>query len=572
MTRITLPAVKAGERAFRSFSKREHAIFIGLFILLVISTVGLLSRANQALSVQVPTEGGSISEGIVGTPRFVNPVLAFSDADRDLTALVYSGLMRKTENGTVIPDLAESYTISDDGLVYTFVIRNNATFHDGKKVTADDVLLTISRIQDPLLKSPKRISWEGITARVVDERTISFTLKQPYEPFLAQATVGILPAHLWQDVGVDEFTFSDYNIDAVGSGPYKINKIKRKSTGSPDMYELNRFKRFALGKPYIKTLTFHFYANERELLRAFEANDFEQMSAITPEKALFYSENKYKLEKTVLPRAFGLFFNQNESPIFTDKNVIRAFNKAINKERIIKEVLYGYGTALSGPIPTDPQSQIIERADTDAARTLLENNGWKANADGILEKKFGKETRQLAFSISTGDVPELRYAAQLIKEDLEKLGATVEIKVFEVTQLNQNVIRPRKYEALFFGQIISSSADLYAFWHSSQRNDPGLNIALYTNTKIDSILEDLVRTTDPAKYNQLLGNFSQEISKDAPAVFVYAPEFIYLIDSDLKGFSLGEITIPSDRFQQVYKWHTETDSVWKIFYKPKQNN
>src|SRR6185369_17927164 len=107
-----------------------------------------------------------------------------------------------------------------------------------------------------------------------------------------------------------------------------------------------------------------------------------------------------------------------------------------------------------------------------------------------------KDVRKLQFSISTGNAPELAKTAELIKDDLAAVGIKVDIKTFETGNLNQNVIRPRKYDALLFGEIINNESDLFAFWHSSQRKDPGLNVAMYTNAKVDKILEDAFVTAD----------------------------------------------------------------------------
>ena len=178
-----------------------------------------------------------------------------------------------------------------------------------------------------------------------------------------------------------------------------------------------------------------------------------------------------------------------------------------------------------------------------------------------------KTVTKLEFAISTSNAPELTRSATLIKEDLGKIGIKVEIKTFEIGNLNQSVIRPRKYDALLFGQIINNESDLFAFWHSSQRKDPGLNVALYTNAKVDKILEDAFITTDENLRIKKYAEFENEIEKDIPAIFLYSPDFIYLISKNVKGFALDQIITPPDRFLNSYLWYIETDNVWKIFQK-----
>ncbi len=557
------------EVAIQSFSKKEWSIFVGLIIVTMVSAVIILQKINLHFMVEIPAYGGTLSEGIIGTPRFINPILAISDADKDLSALVYSGLMKRTADGTLIHDLAESHTISDDELTYTFKLKQGLVFHDGTPITADDVIYTINQAKDPLIKSPRKINWEGVTVLKVDQMTVSFVLKQPYASFIDNATLGILPSTIWKDITPEEFSFSDLNTDGVGSGPYMIDKIKKKSSGIASYYRLSAFTKYSLGKPYIKDLEVYFYANEKDLLSGLSRGEVDQINEISPEEALFLKQQGYKVETSVLPRVFGIFFNQNEQPIFTDKSVILAINTALNKEDITDKVLFGYGVAINSPLP--PQNTNIKNESTgltgniEEAKKILEKGGWVMGTDGVLEKGDKKGKTRLAFSLSTSNSPELTQAVKYIIEELAPLGIKVEPKTFETGALNQNIIRPRKYDALFFGEIVAKPTDLYSFWHSSQRNDPGLNVALYANTKVDKILEKMLTTLDPEERKALRTDFENEITKDYPAIFIYSPEFIYVSNDKLKSYSIGNIASPSERFATLPSWYIETDKVWKIF-------
>jgi peptide/nickel transport system substrate-binding protein len=204
-----------------------------------------------------------------------------------------------------------------------------------------------------------------------------------------------------------------------------------------------------------------------------------------------------------------------------------------------------------------------------AARELLIRKGWKMNDAGLLTKTVGTgskaQTTELTFSLSTGNVPELREAAEFVKNAWERMGAEVEVKVFDQGDLSQNVIRPRKYDALLFGEVVGRELDLYAFWESSQRNDPGLNIALYANSVADRLLTELRETSSNEERERLYAEFEAELEKDIPAVFLYAPDFVYSIPNDVLGLNLGFIENPSDRFLGAYEWHREEDYVWPVF-------
>ena len=184
-----------------------------------------------------------------------------------------------------------------------------------------------------------------------------------------------------------------------------------------------------------------------------------------------------------------------------------------------------------------------------------------------MEKKTKKETITLQFSLATGDAPELKETAEIIKDSWQKIGASVDVKIFETSDLNQNVIRPRKYDALFFGEVVGRDKDFYPFWHSSQRNDPGLNIALYTNIKTDKLLDEIRTTTDETVRQNDLRQFEKLIDDDAPVAFVYAPEFIYIVPKKVKNIKLGQITNGAERFLNVHEWYIDTNKVWKIFTK-----
>jgi peptide/nickel transport system substrate-binding protein len=575
--RNLLPSKNEIRKAISHFSKKEYFVFLGFVIIFFISTLIILQNINKSFMVNVPMQGGSITEGIVDTPRFINPILAFSDADQDLVSLIYSGLMRKNPDGTLFPDLAEKYEVSKDGLIYTFTLKDKIYFHDEKPVTADDVIFTINEIKDPVIKSPRKGNWDGVSIEKIDEKTIKFTLKQPYASFLENTTLGIIPAHLWNTTPIE---LNNANTQPIGSGPYKVGKVSKQSGGLIDYYDLLPFKKFNLGEPYINKLTLRFYSNENDQISALERGEVDQISSITPLNAQILKEENFRVESLTLPRVFGLFFNQSQNQLFTDKNIITAIDLAINKNNIVRDVLLGYGVVIDSPIPPNminyqklnKENGVSYEEKIKKAEDILSKDGWKKDTNGFLQKTIigknkKKTTSYLEFSISTGNAPELAKSAELIKQDLENIGMKVNIKTFEIGNLNQSVIRPRDYDTLLFGQIINHESDLFAFWHSSQRKDPGLNVAMYTNAKVDKILEDAFITIDEQSRVKKYVQFEDEIRKDMPAVFLYSPDFIYIVSKNIQGFSMNHIITPGDRFLNSYLWYTKTDNVWKIFSK-----
>lgn len=569
--RIELPSREEIVYIFKNFTKIEKIIFFIFLLIFIVSFSVILWRLNNAFSVSLPDEGGTIREGVIGTTRFLNPLLAVSDADRDMVALIYSGLMRPDNKGGLIYDLAEHYEVSENGLEYTFVLKPDLKWSDGATITSNDIIFTIQQAKDLTLKSPKRIGWEGVEVEKIDDRTVKFKLQKPYTPFLENTTLGIIPKHLWKDASSELMSFSELNIKPIGSGPFKIKNLERDPSGIINSYTLVPNPKFALGKPYIQKLVLKFYPSESKLTEAYRKGDIESISAVPPEMVNEIKKINSKIQIFSLPRVFGIFFNQNNAKAFTQKEVREALNLATDKKKLIDEVLRGLGTEINSPIPPGSFGALEKKESVyslEKAKGLLEKKGWKPNEQGFLIKEIKKETLNLSFAISTSNVAELKKAAELIKSMWEKLGARIEIRVFEIGDLNQNIIRPRKYDALLFGEIVGRDPDPFVFWHSSQRNDPGLNIALYTNLATDKILEESRTTLDLNKRKELYQKFQEEIEKDVPAVFLYSPYFIYIVPNDLRGMEDVEyIVISSERFSQIYKWYIKTNKVWKIFAK-----
>jgi peptide/nickel transport system substrate-binding protein len=581
---ISIPFFDSIERVVRSLTSTGRLAFIILAALLVGSSLSLAIMVSRQFLVTVPAPGGALSEGIVGTPRFLNPVLALSDADRDLVSLVYSGLLRATPSGDLVGDLASSYSVSEDGRTYTFVLRDNATFGDGTPVTADDVLYTVARAQDPGVKSPKRANWDGVIAEKISDKEVSFTLRSAYAPFIENATLGILPKHLWEDVTSEEFPFSTLNAEPIGSGPYKIASVTRNASGIPLTYKLVPFSGYTLGKPYLSSLTLSFYENEDALIAGLKSGSVEAASNITP--ALLAELSGFTVRRAPLNRVFGVFFNQNQSEVLRNADVRNALNRAIDRNALVTQVLGGFGTPLTEPLPAGllPQASAPQTTATTgfatlnagdatttndlalAAQAYLLKKGWTLDPQThvLTHKKDKKTTEVLRFTIATSNVPELRAAAEFVRKEWVRMGADVEVKIFEQGDLNQNVIRPRKYDALLFGEVIGREIDLFAFWHSSQRNDPGLNIALYANATADSLLEGIrVAQTDAAR-RDIYQKFRVELNKDNPAVFLYSPDFTYVFPSQIHGMEMSAIGSPAERFLDVYQWHVESDYVWEF--------
>jgi peptide/nickel transport system substrate-binding protein len=553
----------------KRFSATEKVVFGVFAAALIITALIMALRANSYFTSEVPANGGTLHEGLVGLPHTINPILAVTDVDRDVSSLVYAGLTR-SDNGTIVGDLADKWDVSPDGLTYTFTLKPGLKFQNGSPLTADDVVFTVNKIKDPGLKSPRSIDWSGISVQATDPNTVVFSLKVPMSSFLSDTTIGILPKSIWGNVSDEQFIFSGYNIRPVGAGPYKVGSITSDQGGIPTDYELDAWNGYAGGEPYLSNITFTFFPDLDHALTALSNGAIDSLSSIPPSAAAKLAPNKgeaYAIDTAPLTRVFGVFLNQNKNPALADNAIRQALALSVDRSQIIDEVLAGYGIPVSGPVPTASGSST---ANVPAALALLSKAGWKLSPSGVLEKKpakKGQASTTISFTLYTPDSADLVQTANILKSQWAKIGISMNIVSLPPSDLYQSVIRTRSYDALLFGQIVSKPSDLYAFWHSSQRLAPGVNVSMYTNSKADKLLDSIRTATSTEAAAPAYAQFVQTIRDDIPAIFLYSPDLIYAVPKSLHGIELTSATTPSDRFQSVTKWYTETQQVWNIFTK-----
>ncbi len=566
----TFPGSHWLDAKIAGFSKTAKLIFYVLCGIFFISAATLLLKVSNSFLVTIPQRGGSLTEGVVGIPHFINPLFAVTDGDKDMVALVYSGLMRRLPNGELIPDLADHYSVSADGKTYDFILKKNITFQDGTPLTADDIVFTIQAAQNPLIKSTEYDTWQGVTVKEVNAGEVMFTLSAPYAPFIENTTLGILPKHLFGKQELENTDIQSATAYPIGSGPYMIASLSRDAQGEINSYTLKPFDHFILGSAYISTLTMKFFNTNQDLLQAYRNGDVDDINSISTSDAFNLKNSGSTVVTAALPRVFGTFFNQASNPALADLAVRQALAMNTNQGYIVDTVFHGFADPLYGPMPsafigTSRNIPAPVQASTTGAISILEKDGWVLGANGIRTKKTAQGSIPLAFSISTSDSPELTAVATILQSEWQALGADVTVKVFEGGYLDQNIIQPRKYDALLFGQQINPDLDLFAFWQSSQISDPGLNIAEYANTNADKLLQAMRVTLDPRLREKEYQAFEMQIAKDVPAVFLYSPQFIYIQSPDVKNALFSQVTAPSDRLGAVYTWYTTTDTMWNIF-------
>jgi len=524
-------------------------------------------------TVEAPAYDGEYIEGMVGQPRFINSVLCqTSDIDSDLSALIYSSLLKLDNEGKLINDIAENYEIEEDGLSYIFYIKKGVKWHDGKELTVDDIIFTIQTIQNGDFNSPLQTSWKGIRAEKIDDYAVRFILKNTYSPFLNNLTFGILPKHLWEFTEVSNFPLTEHNLTPIGTGYYKFKQFTKDREGKISSIEFVVNKEYYSKVPFIAKLTFKFFQTEEDAIAAFNRKEIKGINYLSPRnKKRIIDLEKANLYRLHLPRYFAIFFNQTKSKALSDKTVRLALSYALDKNKLIEEILDGEGSAAETPIPPqllgyNPETKIYDYAE-EHAKNILESEGWiDSDGDGIREKKEGEEDEEeikLEFTIVTTDWPELLESAKMLQEMWGKIGAHVEIKSIQANELKNDYIKPREYEALLFGEILNYDPDPFAFWHSSQKKESGLNLSLYDNLEVDKLLEEARQETDQDIRAEKYRKFQELVVEDIPVIFLYSPNYLYLHNNSVQGVDLNNIVIPSNRFNGIENWYVKTKRVWK---------
>ncbi len=567
----TTPKLGLVHRFFGVIESKQASDRLILRVLFFATLGGLLSAAiifNNSFVSETPAVGGTIIEGIIGTPRFVNPALAVTRADQDMTALIYAGLMKINQSGTLVPDLAESITPSDDGKTYNVLLRPNLQFHDGTTLTAHDVAFTIGLIQNPELKSPLRGNWSGVTVEEISDTELNIVLEEAYSPFIENFTLGILPRHLWNDLKIEQVPFSQLNTAPIGAGPFAISHTEHDSTGLINSYTLTSF---STNEPVqLASFEIKFYQNEDELVTAFSQNEI-MSSVYLPTTIMQEIANtpSHYITQEPLPRVFAVFFNQNRSAALRDTAVRLALAAAIPRTELVHTALQDYGVPIVTPVPvTSSTVESISQTGTstlEQATTILTRAGWIKDNTGGWEKRIDGETQKLSISLRTANSPLFEQTTEIIARAWRELGVEVKVEQFQQGDLLQAVIRPRDFEALLFGLDMSRAVDLYPFWHSSQREDPGLNIAQYANIEVDRLLTSARTASTTEARDAAVSTATSIITREVPAIFLFVPNVVYVQDSRVTMTPISHISKPSERFMNVNEWHMNTDTLWPLF-------
>ena len=524
--------------------------------------VGLVYMTAGPSGEALPTHAGNYVEGVTGTPSRINPLFITNDAEADLSSLVFSGLVRLGPKGDVQADLAESWRIGPDGREYIFDLRDDATGHDGFPVTAADVVFTIQSIQDPefvnVAGDPRLADlFTGVEVEALDAHTVSMTLSSPFAPFLAYATVGILPEHLLGSLDTAGMFDAPFNQRPTGSGPFQLADLT--STEAT----LQSFDRYHLDRPLLEELQLRFYRDDATLLNALRDEEVDGAllhSSLTTDEVAALDESARWARRSLHTTTFSLVYLNARVPAFEDDRVRRALQHGLDREALIQEALAGQAIPIDSPIARDLWAYVsfpeAYAFDPDRAASLLDAAGWT-----LSNGTRTKDDAALQFTLATIDDPLQRQVAGIIARQWSELGIQVEVEVSGASQFREDILIPRDFDAVLSTiRPPGADPDPYPFWHSSQSLAEGLNLASFSTAETDPLLENARQSPSQEQRFDDYQTFQELFARDLPAVLLYAPVYQYLVRQDVQGVSPGLLFTLSSRFYDVHRWFIETAS------------
>ena len=536
---------------FKFFSRREFFVFGVALAIFVVALSFFAARLIKQNTEMATVPGGEYTEGVIGQPSFINPVLAFSDVDRDLVELTFSDLS----------DLAENYKVDESGKIWRYRLKENLFWHDGQKITSDDIIFSVQSVLDTDVYSPLVKNWQGISVLRISEREVEFVLPGSYVFFKnTLEDFKPIPKHIFGDIPAANFKLSDNNLQPIGSSPYEFDSFRKESSGYINFYRLKAVEN-SPQKPYIKGISFAFYRDESGLIGAFNSGNIDGFLSAN-QKNLPKINFSYQTTVFRMLKYYAVFLNPHSHPALKDKNVRLALNLAVDKRKIIEKIFNNKAMAVNSPLISEDIGE--ENFSIEEANSVLEKIGWRwNNEENIREKEDGKESAKLEFSLTIPEIDFLMETADILQQDWAKIGVKLNLSIVSPAQINEEIIKSRNYQMILFGNILGRSQDLFSFWHSSERFYPGLNLALYENKTADKLIEAIRQNFNDEKRQAELNSLQSLIIMDLPAIFLYSPDYLYVSDKKLFGVKGGLISSVSDRFKDVEKWYVKTARVFK---------
>lgn len=551
-------------------SVREVQWHITMWILamgLLIAATGLqLMWYQQSYKTSAPARDGTYAEAVLGPIDTLNPLFASTSAERSASYLMFSSLLRYDTSGHLNNDLATNIVINNDAkTIYTVTIRSDAKWDDGEKLTASDVAFTVGLMKNPNARTAIS-GWKDVSVKVINDTTITFTLPSTYAAFEHALTFPIVPQHILGKIAPSSIRENSFSQNPVGSGPFKLSFVQNVATNSNrKVIYMARNDSYYGGTAEVARFQLHSYNTSDEIIKALTLSEVNAAADLSPADISKIDSKRYVVSSQSIQSGVYAILN-TRSAILKDVNVRRALELGTDPATI-RDKLPVATKPLDLPFVNGQLTGDVPSAmgyNSDSAKKILDQNGWKLNAGGVREKA-GK---QLKLSVVTMKDSEFESVLEIISAQWRTLGVNIESHVLDPNDVTQNVVQnilqPRNYDVLLYQLNIGADPDVYAYWHSSQATSVGSNFSNYSNVISDDALSSARSRIEPNLRNAKYITFARQWLSDVPAIGLYQSTAQYVNSSNVKSFDSQDVLItPIDRYSDVLDWSAGSRSVYK---------
>jgi peptide/nickel transport system substrate-binding protein len=494
---------------------KKFALSLSFIILLVVFLAGCQKLEEFRYS---GNKGGTLVIALLDEPSNLNPIYPSLSGISPVTSQLFSPLISEKPNGKVRPALAESWIYSEDLASITYTIAKGAAWHDGRPITAEDVVFTVEQIKSSKNNSPiaQKLNYvESVEA--LNSRQVRFNLKQVYAGELQSTNIYPIPKHILERE--EEIVKSDFNVDPVGSGPYKMREWNRGK-----WIELAANPGYFRGRAPVDRMVFYTPSSMEELLAELREGNVDLAFNMPP-------GNNYdtlsSYSKVLSPGKSYVYIGWNMER-FSDKKLRQALSVAIDRNGIISEVLEDYGQTLNGPITPEhwaynPNLKNI-RHDKEGAVDLIGQVGYS--------KRRGNRYYQglnVRILVEGGDAIR-RKVAERVVSDLRSIGVQASTVTLSSLDFIDRLFK-KDFDAYVMGWNVEKEFNPFQIWGS----DGMYNFVGYKNEKVDELIGEALLSLDREKAKRAWYEFQEIIRDDLPYTFLYAPQQITLVKKNIQG-------------------------------------
>jgi peptide/nickel transport system substrate-binding protein len=549
-------------------ARREMVAWLMLATVLIAIGVAQTMLQARLLEVQAPTNGGTYAEGVVDKIATINPLFASTDSEKAASQLVYASLLTYDTTNHLMGNLANRWSVSEDGKSWTVRLKPSVHWSDGQPITPDDVEFTVNLIKNQAVGSPLYSSWRTIDVKVIDAQEIQFSLDNVYMSFPFALTFGIVPKHILEDIEPSQLknftTIIKADGTSVASGAFRF----RSQDNLPDGQTIWRFwpnDKYWSNQPQVSGLTIRTYHDNQALLDGLNRDEINAAAGLDVKSAAKLTDSNQKLSQAPLADGVFALFN-NSGPLTASQEIREALRLGTDRTALRQAMVENSTLKVPEPLETPLLPGLDEAIDAltqpnfdqQAANDKLEAAGWTMNQ----QHQRQKSGQKLSLSVVTIKGADYEIVARQLVKQWQELGVDAILTAAEPSTVQQNYLMPRAYDVLIYQLHLGVDWDELAYWTSSQTVATGLNFANYKSKRADIALtagrSQLNQKSRQARYQE----FVKQWLNDAPAIALYVPNYYYVNGQSLQTLDSQPLVDAASRFREVSNWTVRTAIVY----------